>query len=226
MSSSEYNLVVVAHPDDEAIFFCGPILQRRQIPWKAICVTDGNGDGEGAKRRGYWAASMEKLGISEHAHWSYPDIFEKRLDTASLEQDLGKLPMPTSVFTHGILGEYGHPHHQDVAYAVHRTFAPKAKVYSPASNCPATLKFDLTREQYRAKLDLLLHTYGDQYNRFANQLAATEQECFHELSIAECEYIYLFFQRKLPMDAKRLGKLAHLAEHLQVAFASPVKRRF
>ena len=37
----KYNLLGVAHPDDETIFFGGLLQVYRRRPWKVVCVTDG-----------------------------------------------------------------------------------------------------------------------------------------------------------------------------------------
>ena len=45
-----YRLLVVAHPDDETIFFAGVIQSKRDLPWHLVCLTDGNADGRGKER--------------------------------------------------------------------------------------------------------------------------------------------------------------------------------
>jgi len=44
-------LLVVAHPDDETIFFGGTMYSLKKRGWKVIVVTDGNADGMGSTRR-------------------------------------------------------------------------------------------------------------------------------------------------------------------------------
>ena len=109
----KHNLLVVAHPDDETIFFGGLVQVYRRRPWKVICVTDGNADGEGEKRKKDFFSACTQLIAKSFEMWDFPDRFGQRLDIDRLAQRL-KTENAAEVFTHGALGEYGHPHHQDV----------------------------------------------------------------------------------------------------------------
>ena len=124
MSKQKYSLLVVAHPDDEAIFFAGLLMNQRSLPWKVICITDGNADQAGASRAEQFKKSCSLLKV-KFEQWDFADKFEVRLDTQELVKRLSQIEKPAVVYTHGILGEYGHPHHQDVSLAVHRTFFKK-----------------------------------------------------------------------------------------------------
>ena len=61
-------LLVIAHPDDEAMFF-GPTLRalsKKGIPVQVLCLSNGNADGLGKIREKELAASLKTLGISNH----------------------------------------------------------------------------------------------------------------------------------------------------------------
>src|SRR5262245_23146964 len=118
MSSSKFNLLCVAHPDDEVIFFGGLLQRRRTLPWTIVCMTDANADGDGRRRKLQFEKACRSLGIKDAQWWNYPDIYEQRLPVEDIIAQLREeFPRPQNVFTHGIVGEYGHPHHQDVSFA-------------------------------------------------------------------------------------------------------------
>jgi len=196
MAKPNYGLLCVAHPDDETIFFGGLLLKRRTRPWKVICVTDGNADGQGRKRYGQFRRACAKLGVEDFEWWGFPDRYEQRLPVDTLALALASLETPTEVFTHGILGEYGHPHHQDVSVAVHRAFAQHPRVYSTAYNAYPELRISLSEREYALKTQILTRIYGSETSRFLNFLPATFQEGFLRVAPEEVEAIYAFWQGK------------------------------
>lgn len=125
MKAKAYRLLVVAHPDDETIFFGGLLQKEKSLPWKVICVTDGNADSRGKERAEEFLKATKLFGVKDTEHWNYPDLFTSRLPLKEITERLSTLPKPKEVYTHGPIGEYGHPHHQDVCLATYRAF-PKA----------------------------------------------------------------------------------------------------
>ncbi len=208
MSKQKQNVIVVAHPDDETIWFGALILKNRTRPWKVICVTDGNADQMGKKRRRQFEAACEKLKVYDTDWLGFPDIYEKRLDVESLQAQLleslhGKILRPDTIFTHGILGEYGHPHHQDVSFAVHTAFRKTNPVYSVAYNCHPDWTVTLTPKQYDVKLAILTQIYGSETQRFANLLPVTATEGFARIGYEEVKTLYRYFrEHKRPSPAK------------------------
>lgn len=190
-----YRLLVVAHPDDETLFFGGLLASTatQKIPWLVVCVTDGNADGNGRTRAQQFRDATRKLGVSHIAHWDFPDIYEQRLDIGALAMRLRALPAPKEVYTHGILGEYGHPHHQDVCAAVFQAFArQKIPVWSAAYNCWPERWVRLSEPQYRLKCSILSGIYQAETRRFAHFLPATAAEGFTQLSFGEVNALYRF----------------------------------
>ncbi len=207
-------LVVVAHPDDEALFFSGLILSKK-IKWHVICVTDGNADKQGRYRQNQFKKSCKMLKVAKAESWQYPDVFRKRLDIEELHQELLTLPDYKMVFTHGIIGEYGHPHHQDVSYAVHRAFEGRCPVYSTAYNCFPEMSVRLAPKAYQLKTKILWEIYSQEIRRFLNFLPATSFEGFTQVSLKEVETLYYWLRYKKPFDSGILKSYRWLRSYLK-----------
>ncbi len=217
-SSKKYNLVCVAHPDDETIFFGGLLARARSnsgLAWKVICMTDANADGEGAKRKKQFQRACRELGVESPEWWAYPDIYEKRLPVDEITTRLRELPLPNEIYTHGIIGEYGHPHHQDVSFAVHRAFSGHTKLYSVAYNSYPERKIILTEKEYGLKSKILTDIYGSETTRFLNLLPSTFAEGFQRLGQEEVSALYAFFAHKAPLKPKLLKQYAWLVSFLK-----------
>lgn len=192
------HLLIVAHPDDETIFFGGLLLTLKKRSWKVIVATDANADGQGDLRREQFAKACKSLGVKNFEMWDFPDRFEQRLDLERLEARIAAEATPKVVFTHGIIGEYGHPHHQDVSYCVHKVFRQRAPVWSAAYNSFATKSLRLTRKVYEQKAKVLSQIYYSETMRFARVLPMQAHEGFQRTSWAEIEHIYAFLTGKTP----------------------------
>jgi LmbE family N-acetylglucosaminyl deacetylase len=222
MSSTKYNLLMIAHPDDETIFFSGLLLRRRARPWKIICATDGNADGQGKRRRRQFERATGLLGVRDTEWWGFTDKFSKRLPVEELTARLSALPTPHEVFTHGVIGEYMHPHHQDVSLSVHRAFAGHPRVYSAAYNAFPELRVHLDKKEFELKAKLLTDIYGSETTRFLNLLPATSSEGFFRARLEEIEAIYEFNAGLGRLDRKRLHAYAWMADYLATR---PMKKR-
>ena len=67
-SNSKSVLLIIAHPDDEAMFF-GPTLSRlvkAGVNIRVICFSNGNAHGLGKVREKELAGSLARLGIARH----------------------------------------------------------------------------------------------------------------------------------------------------------------
>lgn len=192
-----FQIIVCAHPDDETLFFGGLIQQNRTLPWLVACATDANADGMGKKRHQDFLKACKSLGVQETVFFDLPDIFDRRLDLTRLRQKLEELPPAKVVYTHGPVGEYGHPHHQDISYAVHQFYVKKARVFSCAHNAFPDRLVRLTKAQYEKKCKILSETYGSETQRFQNILPCTFTEGFCEYSMTEVEAIYRYYSQKV-----------------------------
>lgn len=218
-----YRLLVVAHPDDETIFFSGVLQTKRDLPWHVICLTDGNADGRGKERHAELLAATKLLGARTVEQWAYLDIFEKRLPVDEIAARLRALPVPKEAYGHGPLGEYGHPHHQDASLALHRAFQDKVKIYSPAWNCQADFSVQLTPAQFRKKTHAFAQIYGKETTRFVNVLPNMPVEGYRRFRLAEVEALagYMRGERALKTsDLKDTGWAAQMLPELREKLAT------
>lgn len=213
--SKKYSLLVVAHPDDETIFFGGLLQVYRRRPWKVVCVTDANADGQGRKRIQDFTEACRRLKVKYCESWGFPDRFQARLDLDLLLSRLAS-ETPAEVFTHGPLGEYGHPHHQDVSLVVHRQFADQVPVWSPAYNTYAEKTFKLSRKVFDRKAEILSQIYWSETHRFARWLPASRLEGFARVPTMEVEalYKYLAAENGSSIDSSSLKSYAWFAPYL------------
>jgi LmbE family N-acetylglucosaminyl deacetylase len=210
-----HNLIVVAHPDDETIFFGGLMQRHRTKLWTIVCMTDANADGDGRRRKKQFEKACRLQGVKDAQWWGFPDIYEKRLDISAMTDGLLALPKPHEVYTHGIIGEYGHPHHQDVSYAVHKAFSENARVYSAAYNTFPDFSISLTKKEFAKKADVLTQTYGSETSRFLNLLPATAYEGFLHLDLKEVEAVYDFFAHGKSLRSSDLRAYKWLVDFLR-----------
>lgn len=199
----KYNLLVVAHPDDETIFFGGIVQTYRRRPWKIVCVTDGNADGEGERRKRDFFSACKQLKAKEFEMLDFQDRYEQRLDVDRLAQRLAR-ETAAEVFTHGALGEYGHPHHQDVCLATYRAFKDRATLWSSAYNCFAEKVIRIPRKAYERKCAILSQTYFSETHRFARQLPSHNHEGFARLDFREVEAVHAYLSGEGKLDSKKL----------------------
>jgi LmbE family N-acetylglucosaminyl deacetylase len=204
MSLSNKRLLVVAHPDDESLFFMGALLDRSQGSWVVACVTDGNADGDEVRRRSQFERACQMLGVEQTYWFGLPDIYEKRLERIPLESKLRELDLPGEVYTHGPLGEYMHPHHQDVCFIVSNFFGSKAPVYLSAYNAFPEKIFPLTRSQFDLRTEILAKVYGSETMRFINMLPARHEDGFIRADLEEVNAIYAFLtEPKVELSASK-----------------------
>lgn len=217
MSRKIKALVVSAHPDDETLFFGGLILQKK-YDWTVICITDGNADGLGNIRQRQFGQACRLLGVKNYACLQFPDNFRKRLSLSKIISALHGLGRFDVVFTHDILGEYGHPHHQDVSYAVHKAFEKTAPVFSTAYNILPDIQISLRAKDFGTKTKILATVYTGETRRFLHFLPATSSEGFSRISHGEVEALYTFCLKKTLPSAARLKRYRWLRPYFSAGY--------
>lgn len=121
-------LIVVAHPDDDALFG-GPFqLANNWIEWHVVCATYLEGDERGGElvewQRRLGAKSVAFLGLSDCWDGGSHDIGFTADDVLRLMRQQLSVK-PDLVLTHNSRGEYGHPHHVAVGKAVRQLFGDR-----------------------------------------------------------------------------------------------------
>lgn len=173
--------LIIAHPDDEVLFFTGP-LQKFHQDLHVVLVTDGNADSKGPEREREFLQIMKEFNIESYETYRLPDKYDQLLNQELLSEKLREtqsnylIDHPT-IFTHGPFGEYGHPHHIQISYMVHSIFLSQAEnIYHPNIldiEEEAGLTFDNT---WKKKLSLLETIYKNEYSRFVTLLAPKRVE--------------------------------------------------
>lgn len=204
-SKKNLNLLVVAHPDDETIFFAGLLLQSKG-QFRVVCVTDGNADGFGPERAKQFAKACRLLGVKEFVQLDYPDRFHTRIDIEDLRRRLTEMGRPKKVYTHGPLGEYGHPHHQDVCLATHLAFQKTSEVWSIAHNCQPEKLVPLSAKDFSVKTKILKDVYFGETKRFIHTVPATPAEFYARFDLKEVRAIHQYFSSSEPLKDSRLKK--------------------
>lgn len=111
-------LMIVAHPDDETIFFGNELSKGGYV---VVCLTNG----DNIQRSQEFKKLIEDTG-NYGVIWNYPDKTLGRRDSWDHSRDSIRLRLETvirgrkweKIVTHGPRGEYGHAHHQMTSYIV------------------------------------------------------------------------------------------------------------
>jgi LmbE family N-acetylglucosaminyl deacetylase len=195
-------VVVCAHPDDETLFFAGLILEHPFVDWTIVCVTDGNADRQGGRRFKDFHSACRKLGAARSIQLHYEDKYSRRIKPELLIADLKDLQTQFKwdiVFTHSPIGDYGHPHHQDVSYSTHQSFK---QVWSIGFNVVGDWVVRLSSKNFARKSKIIHDDYFSETKRFLQFLPISSAESFTQISQKESECIYSFF-----LGAKSLAGL-------------------
>jgi len=118
-------LMIVAHPDDEAIFAGNLLLKEKG--WKVVSIT---GD-DNASRRKDFHRSMKAFGVEEFEMWDYEDGLNIIFDAKDLRSKIEKELLDRDyekIVTHNFDGEYGHIQHKQI-HAVVSSIFPDDKLY-------------------------------------------------------------------------------------------------
>ena len=163
-----YNLMLVAHPDDELIFGGQELIENAN--YKVVCVsTDYN-----YRRRLEFELVMKRLGISDFELWEYEDRFHNPF-SEDMVSDLETVIREKSwhkIVTHNPIGEYGHSHHRDLflkVKSITEDFYVFCKEDQPIKPHILQRKRDLLNI-YRSQKDVIknMERYNKYYSRFIN----------------------------------------------------------
>lgn len=120
--------IIVAHPDDEVIFFSSIIKNSSQV---VICFTETQDTTVNIGRKhlktliplkNYLFLDLRETDVFNTANWNNPIKFNQSLDTKSyqiLKDKLSKvIKYGDTIYTHNPWGEYGHEGHVQVFRAI------------------------------------------------------------------------------------------------------------
>lgn len=226
MRANKKRLLVIAHPDDETIFFTGALLGLTDGEWAIACVTDGNADGKGERRRLQFEKACSMLKAVKTYWFGLPDKFEKRIDLDDLTKKLAEIASPDEVYTHGPIGEYMHPHHQDVCYAVANFFEQICPVFVNAYNIYPEKRFELSHEQFQLRTHILAEIYADETMRFINMLPAKSSDEFIRAPLEEIRSIYKLLTEQDLSQLNNLKNYHWLRYFLEQKAKTPGSRPF
>ena len=102
-------LMIVAHPDDEALFG-GAELLTHPTEYKVVAVDKSNNE----VRRKEFMESMRFIGIKEFSHWAgykRGEDYNRKELISVLKKVLNERKWG-KIVTHNKIGEYGHPRHR------------------------------------------------------------------------------------------------------------------
>lgn len=178
--------VVVAHPDDETIFFGGTIRRLAASGWgvDVVCVVGAwTSSHVTAIRRAEFHRACWML-RARGRHLSALDL-PGELDPDDLLTQLARVTWAQydCLLTHGVFGDYGHPHHARVAAEVHRTGRPVLSLAGPFRPIVSTT---LSEEELAIKRGVAQSAYRSQpfaaewcsrTERFTNVDEGTARRC-------------------------------------------------
>lgn len=165
-------VIVVAHPDDEAIWCASLPLRFKDYNWFIICVSAPI---KGVDRGNKFYDSCKILGAESSSEYAplYDAGMHIPLAIDRLNLDLERFD---HIFTHNSEGEYGHPHHIQVYDYINKHWShKKLTLFGYRSSWPVGAKspaqpIHLTDEEIKKKMEAIKaynHIYGEEpyYNK-------------------------------------------------------------
>ncbi len=210
-------LVIVAHPDDEVIFFFGTIkrLVEAEYAVSVLCATGRFDNGRITSRRvSEFKKSCELLDVDGHL-LGMLDRRGETLPASDLRKHLQSFandPSVTVVYTHNPWGDYGHLHHSSVSIATHEVF--KDKVLCLSGPLIAEERHTLSSENYKQKVAHMRTIYSSQ--EFAWPWCS-RTESFSRVRLQHAEFLARLAQRRVRSGDSRLS-LINRADYSQDIF--------
>ena len=136
------NYIIVAHPDDETLFFASPLTRKDEIfkisalPTQILMVRRKRKGFRFVKKQGK-KLLMPMIFMQGSQRSSCTSSKGYRVELEQFKENRQKV----TIFTHGPVGEYMHPHHQDEV----------TQVYFERNRCFLCCLQLLSRFQYHPK---------------------------------------------------------------------------
>ena len=137
-------LMVVSHPDDEAIF--GGSALMSEGGWKVVCTTCG-GD---KVRRAEFEKAMAYADVLEYEMWDFKSDLNSTYDEKELKSKLSRVLKEreySKIVTHNDKGEYGHLQHKFLSRTMSELVKKNLYMFSDAG--------ELSEDKLSDKIDLL-----------------------------------------------------------------------
>lgn len=166
-------LVIVAHPDDEVLWFGDFLIMNRSIEdnIKVVCITNASNKIRAAE----FINVMDYLNIS-YEMWDYIDS-KKYTGSKELEKELLHLCSKYDIiYTHSSTGETGHPQHIMLHNYIRLIAKEKLYIFSPKRELKMKNKLSSKKEH-------LLKLYSSQKDvlNYHNYLSAHEDHIKFEI---------------------------------------------
>ncbi|XP_004928872.1 N-acetylglucosaminyl-phosphatidylinositol de-N-acetylase [Bombyx mori] len=219
-------LIVIAHPDDECMFF-GPTIFRlceQGTDVHILCLSNGNFEGKGqVRRKELWSACQElgvpveniclindtRLQDSPKVQWPVPVIAKL------IHHQLESLAVDTLVtFDRG--GVSSHPNHSAVFYAVAFMFVEKIM---PQKCTVYTLDSVNILRKYMGFLDLPLSfilSSKRYFLRWTESRRIVRAMKLHSSQMVWFRYLYVMFSRYMVINTLRKVNLVDIELELEV----------